>query len=90
MVNVIGEVEGMRALIVDDEIDTGTTIINAAEALQDRGVTEIDMACTHAIFSGDAVKRVQAAGFGEVVVTDTIPLPAEKRWPQVSRGNRRG
>ena len=84
VVNVIGEVGGMRALIVDDEIDTGTTIINAAKALQDRGVTEIDMACTHPIFSGDAVQKFRAAGFGEVVVTDTMPLPPEKRWSQVT------
>ena len=84
VVNVIGEVEGKRALLVDEEINTGGTILNAAEALKARDVIEVLVACTHPIFSGDAVEKFQAAGFGEVVVTDTVPLPPEKRWPQLT------
>ena len=84
VVNVIGEVEGMRALLVDEEINTGGTILNAAEALKTRNVTDVLVACTHPIFSGDAVEKFRAAGFGEVVVTDTVPLPAKKRWPEVT------
>ncbi len=84
VVNVIGEVEGKRALLVDEEINTGSTILSAAEALKTRDVTEVLVACTHPIFSGDAVEKFQAAGFGEVVVTDTVPLPPEKHWPQLT------
>jgi ribose-phosphate pyrophosphokinase len=84
VVNVIGEVEGKRALLVDEEINTGGTILNAAEALKSRNVTEVFVACTHPVFSGDAVSKFQAAGFGEVVVTDTVPLPPEKRWSQLT------
>jgi len=84
VVNVIGDVEGKRALLVDEEINTGGTILSAAEALKDRNVTEVLVACTHPIFSGDAVEKFRAAGFGEVVVTDTVPMPEEKRWPQLT------
>jgi ribose-phosphate pyrophosphokinase len=84
VLNVIGEVSGKRALIVDDEIDTGTTIVNSAEALKERDVTEVYAACTHPVFSGPAVGRLRASPFDEVVVTDTIPLPPEKRFPQIT------
>ena len=83
VLNVIGEVEGMRALIVDDEIDTGTTIINAAETLKDRGVTDIYMACTHPVLSGSAAELLAAAPIKQLVVTDTIPISAEKHVPQI-------
>ena len=77
--NVIGEVQGKRALMVDEEINTGGTILNAADALKAEDVTDIFVACTHPIFSSDAVERFRAADFAEVVVTDTIPLPSGKR-----------
>ncbi len=83
VLNVIGEVDGMRALIVDDEIDTGTTIINAAETLKDRGVTEIYVACTHPVLSGPAVERLKGAPITELVVADTIPISKEKHIPQL-------
>ncbi len=83
VLNVIGEVDGMRALIIDDEIDTGTTIINAAKTLKDRGVTDIYMACTHPVLSGSAAKRLAAAPIKQLVVTDTIPISAEKHVPQI-------
>jgi ribose-phosphate pyrophosphokinase len=84
VVNVIGEVEGKRALLVDEEINTGGTILNAAEALKSRNVTDVLVACTHPVFSGDAVEKFKAAGFGEIVITDSVPLSAEKRWPGVT------
>ena len=84
VVNVIGEVEGKRALLVDEEINTGGTILSAADALNTRNVSEILVACTHPIFSGDAPQKFQAAGFAEVVVTDTVPMPPDKRWPEVT------
>lgn len=82
--NVIGEVEGRCALMVDEEINTGGTILNAAEALQARDVTDIFVACTHPIFSSDAPERFRAAGFAEVVITDTIPFPVEKMFPNIT------
>ncbi len=77
--NVIGDVAGCRALIVDDEIDTGGTIIESVSILQKFGAIEAYVACTHPVFSGPAVDRLAAAPIREIVVTDTIPLPPEKR-----------
>ena len=84
VVNVIGEVEGKRVLLVDEEINTGSTILNAAEALRARNVTEMYVACTHPIFSGDAAQKFQEASFAELVITDTVPFGAEKLWPKVT------
>ena len=83
VLNVIGEVAGMRALIIDDEIDTGTTILNAAEALRGRGVTEIHVACTHPVFSGSAVERLSSPLIDSITVTDTIPLRPEDQSPKI-------
>jgi ribose-phosphate pyrophosphokinase len=79
--NVIGEVSGHRALIVDDEIDTAGTIMQAVKVLQERGVTEVYAACTHPILSGPAVERLSGSPIKELVVTDTVPL-GEKHIPQ--------
>lgn len=84
VLNVIGEVKGKRAVIVDDEIDTGTTIVNSAMALKEAEVTEVFAACTHAVFSGQAVETLRGGPFDEVVVTDTVPLWPEKRLPQLT------
>jgi ribose-phosphate pyrophosphokinase len=84
VLNVIGEVEGKRALIVDDEIDTGNTTVSSAQALAERGVIEVYAACTHAILSGSAISRLQESGIRELVVTDTVPLPAEKQIPVIT------
>jgi ribose-phosphate pyrophosphokinase len=80
--NVIGEVRGRRALIVDDEIDTAGTVLQAIKVLQEQEVTEIYAACTHPILSGPAVERLSGSPIQELVVTDTIPL-GEKHIPQV-------
>ena len=77
--NVIGDVVGKVALTFDDEIATGGTIVNAAEALADHGVKEVYCCVTHPIFSGNASKLMADSSFTEVVVSDTIPLPQEKR-----------
>jgi ribose-phosphate pyrophosphokinase len=84
VLNVIGDVEGKRALIVDDEIDTGTTIMNSAEALMERGAVEIHVACTHAVLSGPAIERLSTDVVQEIVVTDTVPLPPEKRLAKIT------
>jgi ribose-phosphate pyrophosphokinase len=84
VLNVIGEVEGKRALIVDDEIDTASTTVSSAQALEERGVIEVYAACTHAILSGSAISRLQESSIRELVVTDTVPLPAEKQIPIIT------
>jgi len=76
--NIIGDVEGKTAILVDDIIDTAGTIVKAAEALLKRGATEVYAACTHPVFSGPAYERLAASPFKEIVVTDTIPVDAEK------------
>lgn len=78
---IVGEVEGRVCLLVDDMIDTGGTIVKAAQALKENGAQKVIVAATHAIFSDPAAKRLQDASIDEVVVTDTIPLPPERRFP---------
>jgi ribose-phosphate pyrophosphokinase len=82
--NVIGEVEGKIALTVDDEIDTGGSLINVVEALKKRGVKEIYACCTHPIFSGAAVSRLATAPIKEVVVADTVPTEGEKKLDKIT------
>jgi ribose-phosphate pyrophosphokinase len=72
--HVIGEVEGKRAIMIDDIIDTGGTTVGAAESILDCGATEVHAAATHAVFSGPAYERLQESSIKEVVVTDTLPL----------------
>jgi ribose-phosphate pyrophosphokinase len=82
--NVIGEVEGKVALTVDDEIDTGGSLMNVVEALQKRGVNEIYACCTHPIFSGAAISRIATAPIKEVVVTDTVPIEGERKLDKIT------
>ncbi len=79
VLNVIGEVRGKRAIIVDDEIDTGGTIIETTRALEREGVAEMYACATHGILSEPAVERISESGLREVVITDTIPLTAANR-----------
>ena len=76
---VIGEIDRHRAFIMDDEIDTGTTILNTIEVLQSRGVTDIHVFCTHATLSGDAAQKLASSGIRELVTTDTVPLRPSAR-----------
>ena len=83
LLNIIGEVEGMTAILMDDEVDTGGSMVNAARALMEAGVLGTYAACTHAILSGDATHRFAESSIQELVCTDTIPVPPEKRNGQV-------
>jgi len=83
LMNVIGEVRGKRAVIVDDEIDTGGTLMEVVRALQREGTEEIYACSTHGVLSGPAVERIRDSVLREVVVTDTIPLPPSKRIPVI-------
>ena len=77
--NVIGEVEGKTALVFDDEIVTGGSIVNAAKALYEQGVKDVFCCVTHPVLSKDGSEVMAKSKFSEVVVTDTIPMPPEKR-----------
>jgi ribose-phosphate pyrophosphokinase len=82
--NVIGEVAGKVALTVDDEIDTGGSLLNVVSALEKRGAREIYACCTHPIFSGSAVSRIATSTIKEVVVTDTVPINSGKKLPKIT------
>ena len=83
LLNVIGEVKGKRAIIVDDEIDTASTLMEIEHALIREGVTEIYACATHGVLSNPATDRLRNSEITEVVVTDTIPLPAAKHLPLI-------
>ena len=79
LLNIIGDVDGMTAILVDDEVDTGGSMVSAAEALMKAGATKVYASSTHAVLSGGAVGRFQGSAIEELVCTDTIPLPSEKQ-----------
>ncbi|MCU1425184.1 MAG: ribose-phosphate diphosphokinase, partial [Microbacteriaceae bacterium] len=81
---IVGEVKDRVCLIVDDLIDTGRTIAKAAQALKDAGATRVIVAATHAVFSDPATDLLQSEFIDSVVVTDTLPLPDEKRFPTLT------
>jgi ribose-phosphate pyrophosphokinase len=80
VLNVVGEVDGMTCLLIDDMVDTAGTLTNAVSALKERGAKRIYAAASHALLSGDAVARLSDAPIEEMVVTNTIHIPEEKRF----------
>ena len=78
VMNIIGDVKGKVAVLIDDMIDTAGTITLAAQALQDAGALEVYACCTHPVLSGPALDRLNASVIKEVVVTDSIQVPEEK------------
>jgi ribose-phosphate pyrophosphokinase len=80
VLNVVGEVEGMNCLVVDDMVDTAGTLANAVHALKERGAKTVYAAATHALFSGEAVSRLRDAPLEEMVVTNTVHVPEHKRF----------
>jgi ribose-phosphate pyrophosphokinase len=81
---VVGEVEGRVCILVDDMIDTGGTICKAADALMDAGAAGVVIAATHAILSGPAVDRLKNCQASEVIVTNTLPIPPERRFDKLN------
>jgi ribose-phosphate pyrophosphokinase len=81
---IVGDVNGRVCLLVDDHIDTGRTNVKAAEALKANGATGVVVAATHAVFSPPAVEILQNESIDMVVVTDTLPVPPEKRWDRLT------
>ena len=82
--HILGEVEGKRCLLVDDLIATGSSLLEAARALKRQGAKAIYGAITHAVFSGPALESLAASPLEELLVTDTIPLPAARRHPKIT------
>lgn len=85
VLNVIGEVTRRRAIIVDDEVDTAGSVMDAARVLESAGVREIYACCTHAVLSEPATDRLKESSIIELVCTDTIPLPPQKRLPKITQ-----
>ena len=77
--HVIGDVEGRTALIVDDIVDTGGTLAQVAEAIQKAGAREVLASSTHAVLSGKSIERIEASPLSKLMITDSIPLSAEKQ-----------
>jgi ribose-phosphate pyrophosphokinase len=81
---IVGDVEGRVCLLVDDMIDTGRTIVRAADALKANGAVGVVVAATHAVFSDPAMEVLQSESIDQVVVTDTLPVEEDKRWDRLT------
>jgi len=79
LLNIIGDVAGTTAVLIDDEIDTAGSLVTAVSALTKAGASAVYSLCTHPVFSGPAIERISKSAVKEVVVTDTIPVPTQKR-----------
>ena len=83
VMNIIGNIEGKTAILIDDIIDTAGTITLAANALVENGASEVYACCTHPVLSGPAIERIQNSNIKELVVTNSIVLPEEKKIDKV-------
>ncbi|HEY2238121.1 MAG TPA: ribose-phosphate diphosphokinase [Streptosporangiaceae bacterium] len=84
MFEVVGQVEGRTCILVDDMIDTGGTITKAAEALFDQGAAKVIVVATHGVMSGAAVDNLKNSQISEVVITNTLPVPPERRFDKLT------
>jgi len=84
ILNLIGSVDGCEVLIADDEIDTAGSITQAAEVCLQNGASEVYATCVHPVFSGPAIERLRNSPIREIVVTNTIALPPEKRFEKLT------
>ncbi|MDO4203436.1 MAG: ribose-phosphate pyrophosphokinase [Selenomonadaceae bacterium] len=83
VMNFIGDVKGKRCVIIDDIVDTAGSLCEGAKALAKEGAKEVYACCSHAILSGPAVDRINDSCIKELIITDTIPLPEEKKSPKI-------
>ncbi|NKX53316.1 ribose-phosphate diphosphokinase [Arthrobacter mobilis] len=81
---VVGQIEGRTCILIDDMIDTGGTIAGAVQVLKSGGAKDVIIAATHAVFSDPAARRLAESGAREVVVTNTLPIPPEKQFAQLT------
>jgi ribose-phosphate pyrophosphokinase len=82
--NVIGDVEGKTALIFDDEVSTGSTLVAAVDIILKRGAKEVYFCCTHPLFAGPAIQRINESKVKEVVVTGTVPVTNGKKLDKIT------
>ncbi len=85
IMNIIGDVKGKTAIMIDDMIDTAGTITKGAQALIDAGAKEVYACCTHPVLSGPAIQRLQDSPIKEVIVTDSIQLPDDKKISKIKQ-----
>jgi ribose-phosphate pyrophosphokinase len=83
VMNLIGDVKGKNAIMVDDMVDTAGSLTEAANALKKFGAKDIYACCTHAVLSGPAISRIENSVLKELIVTNTIPLPEDKKHPKI-------
>jgi ribose-phosphate pyrophosphokinase len=83
VMNILGEVEGKNAFLVDDLVATGGSLLEAANALKKAGVRKLSAAVVHGVLSGDATKNIENSLLEELIITDTIPLPDHKKHPKI-------
>ncbi|HXH61778.1 MAG TPA: ribose-phosphate pyrophosphokinase [Fimbriimonadaceae bacterium] len=83
-VEIIGEIEGKRCIMIDDMIDTGGSVVQGAEALLKSGALEVMACATHAVFSGDARKRLQDSVLARVVTMDTVPITEQRKFSKLT------
>lgn len=81
---LVGDVEGCDAIIVDDEVDTGGSIANAVEVVREQGARDVYLCFVHAVFSPPAVERLRSLQIKEIVTTNSIPIPPQKRLPNLT------
>jgi ribose-phosphate pyrophosphokinase len=84
VMNVVGDVSDTNVIIIDDILNTGGTVINAAEALKQHGALDVYVSCTHPVLPGNAPDTLQASAIKEIMVTNTIPVPREKQIPKLT------
>ncbi len=84
IVEIIGEAQGKRCIMIDDMVDTGGSVVHGAEALLKSGAIEVMACCTHAVFSGDASKKLQDSVLSRVVAMDTVPIPQAKQFEKLT------
>jgi len=83
IMNIIGDVQGKKCILIDDMIDTAGTITLAANALKELGATEVYASCTHAVLSGPAIERINNSAITKLVVLDTIEMPEERHSEKI-------
>lgn len=85
VMNIVGKIQGKTAILIDDIIDTAGTITLAANALMENGAKTVYACCTHPVLSGPAMERIESSAIHELVVTNTIPLPEEKKIDKITQ-----
>ena len=84
VMNLIGDVEGRTAILVDDEIDTGGSMVQAVNIVVERGAKAVYASCVHPVLSNGAVERLRNSPIVELITTDTIPIPPDKHLPNIT------